>query len=148
MPLLAKACSKCLAEGNRGWVKNAPVLPASVAATPRFITTTPNRWVQHDTGAANDNFGCKPYAGFVAHQMGGFDADKAKAVACYPADHTCMAMIAVGHPAPADGLPDVARMGTGAGERASRSIESPSPKPLGPGLPGFSNRCYSVKIPC
>ena len=44
--------------------------------------------------------------GLVAHQMGGFDPDQAKAHFNIPADHACMAMIAVGHPAPAEVLPD------------------------------------------
>ena len=101
---------ECLAEGNRGWVKNAPVLLLSVA-TPRFgHNDAPNRWAQHDTGAASENLCLQATAlGLVAHQMGGFDADKAKAAFAIPADHTCMAMIAVGHPAPADGLPDPLR---------------------------------------
>lgn len=101
---------ECLAEGNQVWVKNAPVLLLSVA-TPNFgHNNKPNRWAQHDTGAASENFCLQASAlGLVAHQMGGFDPDKAKATFNIPADHACMAMIAVGHPGPVDGLPEALR---------------------------------------
>ncbi len=91
----------CLSEGNKVWVKNAPVLLLSVAA-PIFSTNgKPNRWSQHDTGAASENLCLQATAlGLVAHQMGGFDPDQVRAAFAIPADHTCMAMIAVGHPAP------------------------------------------------
>jgi nitroreductase len=90
----------CLAEGNKVWVKNAPVLLLSVAAPVFHATGKPNRWGQHDTGAASENLCLQATAlGLVAHQMGGFDADKAKASFVIPTDHVCMAMIAVGHPA-------------------------------------------------
>ena len=100
----------CLAEGNQVWVKNAPVLLLSVA-TPNFgHNNQPNRWAQHDTGAARENLCLQAAAlGLVAHQMGGFDPEKAKATFNIPADHSCMAMIAVGHPGPVEVLTDALR---------------------------------------
>jgi nitroreductase len=90
----------CLAEGNKVWVKNVPVLLLSVAAPAFHANGKPNRWGQHDTGAASENLCLQATAlGLVAHQMGGFDADQAKASFAIPADHICMAMIAVGYPA-------------------------------------------------
>jgi nitroreductase len=95
----------CLAEGNRVWAKNAPVLILSVAAPAFHANGKPNRWGQHDTGAASENL-CLQAAdlGLVAHQMGGFSGDQAKRKFRIPEDHVCMAMIAVGHPGPLETL--------------------------------------------
>ena len=41
--------------------------------------------------------------------MGGFDPERARATFAIPADHACMAMIAVGHPGPVDVPPDALR---------------------------------------
>lgn len=100
----------CLAEGNQIWVKNAPVLLLSVAADQFGHNGKPNRWAQHDTGAASENLCLQATAlGLVAHQMGGFDADQAKARFAIPANHVCLAMIAVGHPGPVEALPEELR---------------------------------------
>ena len=101
---------ECLAEGNQGWVKNAPILLLSLAAPNFGHNDQPNRWAQHDTGAASENLCLQATAlGLVAHQMGGFDPERAKATFAIPADHACMAMIAVGHPGPVDALPEALR---------------------------------------
>ena len=101
---------ECLAEGNQGWVKNAPLLLLSIA-TPNFgHNNKPNRWAQYDTGAASENLCLQATAlGLVAHQMGGFDPEQAITRFNIPADHVCMAMIAVGHPASAEALPEPLR---------------------------------------
>ena len=97
----------CLAEGNQIWARNAPVLLLSVAAPHFGHNHAPNRWAQYDTGAASENLCLQAAAlGLAAHQMGGFDSDKAKATFNIPADHICMAMIAIGHPGSVDALPD------------------------------------------
>ncbi len=100
----------CLAEGNQIWVKNAPVLLLAVA-TPNFgHNQQPNRWAPYDTGAASENLCLQATAlGLVAHQMGGFDPEKAQRAFQIPADHLCMAMIAVGHPGSVEDLPAALR---------------------------------------
>ncbi|MDS4032130.1 MAG: nitroreductase family protein [Candidatus Contendobacter sp.] len=101
---------ECLAEGNQAWVKNAPILLLSIAAPNFGHNDKPNRWAQHDTGAASENLCLQATAlGLVAHQMGGFDAERAKTHFNIPADHVCLAMIAVGHPGPVEALPDALR---------------------------------------
>ena len=98
---------ECLAEGNQVWVKNAALLLLSVAAPNFQHNGKLNRFAQHDTGAASANLALQATAlGLALHQMGGFDADQAKSRFNIPTDHTCMAMIAVGHPAPTDVLSD------------------------------------------
>jgi len=101
---------ECLAEGNQVWVKNAPVLLLAVAAPNFSHNDQPNRWAQYDTGAASENLCLQATAlGLVAHQMGGFDPDQARARFNIPTDHACMAMIAVGHPGAMDTLPEALR---------------------------------------
>src|SRR5712691_9520004 len=43
----------CLSEGNRKWVQNVPVLLLSCAVSIFAHNGKPNRWGQHDTGAAS-----------------------------------------------------------------------------------------------
>jgi len=90
----------CLSENNRKWVKNVPLLMLSCAGSNFAATGKPNRWTQHDTGAASVSMALQAVAlGLAYHQMGGFDADKARAAFGIPAEYTPMAMIAVGYQA-------------------------------------------------
>lgn len=91
---------ECLGEWNQDWVKNAPVLLLITANSLFRKNGKPNAWGQYDTGAAAENL-CLQAAsmGLMAHQMGGFDADKIRRVANVPEQFACMAMIAVGYQA-------------------------------------------------
>ena len=90
----------CLSDNNKKWVKNVPLLMLSCAGTNFAATGKPNRWTQHDTGAASTSMALQAEAmGLMVHQMGGFDADKVRAAFGIPADYTLMAMIAVGYQA-------------------------------------------------
>jgi nitroreductase len=89
-----------LAPGNQGWVKDAPLLLLVCADTLFKHNGNPNRWAQYDTGAAAENLCLQAEAlGLMAHQMGGFDPDRARVVSGVPEQFTLMAMIAVGFPA-------------------------------------------------
>ena len=93
----------CLSENNRKWVKNVPLLMLSCAGSSFEATGKPNRWTQHDTGAASVSMALQAEAlGLAYHQMGGWDADKARAAFSIPAEYTPMAMIAVGYQASPD----------------------------------------------
>lgn len=95
----------CLGEWNQKWVINAPVLMLACAGSIYERTGKPNRWGPHDTGAAGQNLYLQATAlSLIAHPMGGYDPDKARAAFAIPADYTPMAMIAVGHPGSADSL--------------------------------------------
>ena len=59
--------------------------------------------------------------GLMAHQMGGFDADKAREVFAIPAQFNLMAMVCVGYPA------DVASL---EGEVLSRETAARTRRPL------------------
>ena len=91
---------ECLAEGNRSWVKNAQVLIAAMAGSRFSHNDKPNRWGQYDTGAAVLNLFLQATSlGLMAHEMGGFDADKLCETFGIPDEYTPMAMIAVGYQA-------------------------------------------------
>ncbi len=105
-----QAAFDTIVPGNQGWVKDAPLLVLATADTLFNHNGQPNRWAQYDTGAAVENLCLQAEAmGLMAHQMGGFDPDKTRAVAGVPEQFTLMAMISVGYPAdPAGFTEDVA----------------------------------------
>lgn len=114
---------ECLAGGNQIWVKNAPLLMASIAGSQFAHNGKPNRWAQHDTGASSMSLVLQAVAlGLAAHQMGGFDADKLREKFAIPAGYTPMAMIAVGYQVDADILE---------GEIKERELAPRARKPLG-----------------
>jgi nitroreductase len=113
---LEKARS-CLVEGN-AWAKSAPLLMLSVAKETFTRNEKPNRHGQHDVGLASENLVLQATAlGLVAHQMAGYDSDKARDLFRIPQDFTPMAMIAIGYPGRVDDLPEKLREG----ERAPRT---------------------------
>ena len=90
----------CLVPGNQAWVKDAPVLLLTCADTLFNHNQKPNRWAQYDTGAAAENLCLQASSmGLMAHQMGGFDADKARATFAIPAQYIPMAMMSIGYAA-------------------------------------------------
>lgn len=89
----------CLVEGNRAWVRNAPILLAAIAGSAFARNGKPNRWSQYDSGAASENMCLQATAlGLCIHQMGGFDGETLKTEFEIPEAFTPMAMIALGHP--------------------------------------------------
>ena len=67
----------------------------------------PNRWGQYDTGAASENLCLQAAAlGLMTHQMGGFDADKARQLFNIPEQFTPMAMISVGYQLAEEAIPE------------------------------------------
>ena len=114
---------ECLVPGNQSWVKAAPVLMLVCADTLFGHNQTPNRWGQYDTGAAAENLCLQAsHMGLMAHQMGGFNADKAREQFAIPAQYMPMAMLCVGYAA------DIA---TVTGEALTREMAERKRKPLG-----------------
>jgi len=114
-----QAAFDTLAPGNQGWVKDAPLLLLVCADTLFNHNSQPNRWAQYDTGAAAENLCLQAEAlGLMAHQMGGFDADRIRAVAAVPPQFIPMAIIVAGYPAdPAGFSEEVAQRETAARKR-------------------------------
>lgn len=112
-----------LAEKNQLWAKNAPVLILAVAMNNFTHNGSPNRHAQYDTGAASMGLSLQATAlGLVVHQMGGFDAAKAKDYFKLPDDCTAMSMMAVGYQADADSLDEMFKAAELAG-RTRASLE-------------------------
>jgi nitroreductase len=90
----------CLVPGNQAWVKDAPLL-FLIAADSLFVHNgKENRWGQYDTGAAAENLCLQATSmGLMAHQMGGFDSNKAREAFAVPEQYALMAMLSVGYPA-------------------------------------------------
>lgn len=97
----------CLLEGNRKWAYRAPVLILSVARMTFEDDAKANRHAYHDTGLAAENLVLQAVAaGLMAHQMAGFNAEKARADLNIPQGFEPVAMIAVGYPGDPNVLPD------------------------------------------
>ena len=95
----------CLSPSNQTWAKDAPVLFLVCADTLFKHNQQMNRWAQYDTGAAVENLCLQATSmGLMAHQMGGFNTDMARAGFNVPEQYTLMAMISVGYPAALEGL--------------------------------------------
>jgi nitroreductase len=97
----------CLAEGNRAWAKDAPLLLLSCSDSVLSANGKPNRWAQYDTGAATENLCLQAAAlGLMVHQMGGYDADKTRELFSIPEQFTPMAMMTVGYQLAEDDIPE------------------------------------------
>jgi len=100
----------CLNEGNRKWAFRAPLLILSVAGLHFEDDDKPNRHAFHDTGLAAENLVLQAVAlGLTAHQMAGFDIEKARASCLIPSGYEPVAMIAVGYPGDPAALPEYLR---------------------------------------
>jgi nitroreductase len=89
------------------WAKAAPVLALSVAKMKFSHDGSPNRVAFHDVGAASANLTLQALAeGVYVHQMGGFDAKKAKDLFGIPEDYEAVAALAIGYPGDSESLPE------------------------------------------
>ena len=112
----------CLSENNRKWCKHVPVLMLSCAGSVFAHSGKPNRFAQHDTGAADLSLALQAVTlGLVVHQMGGYDAARARESFGIPEEYTPIAMIAVGYQASPDVLDE---------ETKQKELKPRSRKPL------------------
>jgi len=97
----------CLKEGNRRWVRYAPVLMLSVARLRFERDGKMNRHAFHDVGLAVQNLIIQAMAlDLFAHQMAGYHVDQARHEFNIPQDYEPVAMIALGYPGDPDSLPE------------------------------------------
>ena len=89
----------CLSVGNQNWAMDASILILACARQSFSNNEKPNRWNQYDTGAACENICLQATSlGMVAHQMGGFDVEKARQLFQIPSQYDLMSFIAIGYP--------------------------------------------------
>lgn len=97
----------CLSPNNKGWAGRAPVLMLGIARTHFSGNGNPNRHAAYDLGQATANLAAQAAElGLQVHQMAGFDAAKAREVLAIPEGFDPLVMISLGHPGPADVLPE------------------------------------------
>lgn len=96
----------CLAEGNKPWNKEVPVLALMCCDTRFTQNDKPNGYGEYDSGAAAMSICIQAtHLGLMTHQMAGFDADKARSTFNIPERYTPKAMMAIGYQLPADRIP-------------------------------------------
>ncbi len=94
---------------NQEWCKNGAALVVMISKKTASRGGL-NQLHSFDTGSAWENLALQgSFKGLVVHGMGGFDYEKARAVLGIPSDYAVEAMCVIGHPAPADVLPDYLR---------------------------------------
>ena len=100
----------CLVEFNVQWAQHAPVLLLSVAKLTFESKGELNRHAFHDVGQAIANLTFQAtVAGLVAHQIAGFDVEKARREFSIPQDYEPVAAAAVGYPGNPASLPEKLR---------------------------------------
>jgi nitroreductase len=108
-----------LAEGNRRWAKNAPILAVSFARRTFARNDRPNRHAGHDCGAAWVSLAFQArMLGLYAHGMAGFSQAKAYELLSVPeAEYEAMTAIAIGAFGDLDALPGEIRKNEQPNER-------------------------------
>lgn len=96
-----------LYENNQAWAKSAPVLMVNATHTKFTHNSTPNRVALYDLGAAASYMTLQASAlGLAAHQMAGFDTEKARRSLHIPEDYVMGAAIALGYQGEPAALPN------------------------------------------
>lgn len=113
-----------LGEFNQKWAGTAPVLILDVALTKFSHNGTPNRVAFYDLGAAASYMTLEAASlGLAAHQMAGFDPDKARELLGVPQEYMIGAVIALGYQDEPEKLGDA--------EMIERELAPRNRKPLG-----------------
>jgi len=100
-----------LVPNNAGWAAKADMLMIGVARSDFLLTAAqagkPNIFALYDLGQAMAQIGLQAASlGLAAHQMRGFDVERARTELGVPAGHEPVVAVAIGHVGPADALPE------------------------------------------
>jgi nitroreductase len=101
------ALVESLMEGNRRWAERAPVLVLALAQSTYSKTGAAYQHSWYDLGQSVAHLSVQATAlGLAVHQMGGFDADKARELLSIPEGFQPVIVFAVGYPSQPATLPD------------------------------------------
>jgi nitroreductase len=96
-----------LEEGNKIWVKSAPVLLLSIGKKTRGKRNTGNFYYAYDTGQSVAHLSIEAvFQGLYVHQMAGFVPDTAIRLFSIPEDYQPLTVVAIGYPGNPDLLPE------------------------------------------
>jgi len=88
---------ECLAEGNQGWARNAPVLVVGVVVRHFSATGKPNKAAEHDLGLASANLVLEATVrGLYVHQMIGLDPEALREAFSIPEGAEAFTALAIG----------------------------------------------------
>lgn len=94
-----------LTERNRLWVPNVPLLILTLAQRVGEDGRE-NPWATYDLGQSVAHLTVEAVSlGLAVHQMGGFDADRARAAFEIPVEYDPVTVVAVGYPGDSEDLP-------------------------------------------
>ncbi|BDI28864.1 hypothetical protein CCAX7_009150 [Capsulimonas corticalis] len=100
-----------LAEGNKAWAKDAPLLVLAIAKRHKGEDGGPeNRHAAYDLGQSVATLTLQAlHEGIYARQLGGFSADKAREALEVPEGYDPVAVIVLGYPGDPANLPELVR---------------------------------------
>lgn len=102
-----KKIFETLAEGNKIWCRNVPVLVLLIAKKTFSHNGKANLWHQYDLGQAAAYLSLQATAeGLYVHQMAGFNPSKARELFSIPDDFEPFTVMAIGYLGQPDQLPD------------------------------------------
>jgi len=87
-----------LIEFNQLWTKTAPLLMIAIGKKTSVKTGKANNWFKYDVGQSLAHLSFQAsYEGLFVHQMGGFDAEKARKSFSIPDDYEALTAVAIGY---------------------------------------------------
>lgn len=96
-----------MVEFNQNWTKNASVLVLNIYKKTFTHNSKPNATAMYDLGQAVSAYVLETVnQGLIAHQLSGFDAEKAAVAFDLGNDFVCVSVTAIGHLDKPDALPE------------------------------------------
>jgi len=90
----------CFKPTQQAWAQDAPLFIMVVVRTKELYDGKFNYWAEYDTGASAISMALQATAlGLMAHQVGGFDKDRARSLFKLPEECKPMAIMVIGYEA-------------------------------------------------